>query len=327
MTKEEEPDFFDLEQSSPLPTLEQAKVQLERRKMGRIREHFEKDTAVKSIPDYPSRTPAQQGAAEIHHIEDVQAKRNALKQADLIREQEYSQNQALKAIQMHEIAHVQANQAARAKAVSDQELDLRAREVLHRERELQVRLQQQTQLDLQHRSGHDLKDRLDRMDRTQPNMRSLADADLKGYELDPRASAMRQVQTEALLMRHHQEQYLASQHQQRLMLHHAAAAAASSEIPHERFLLEAQAIRRAELFRDEEEQQLVAAQSSAHHHLIGANPFMRQAQVARQLEKMHASQNLAAAAAAMGGYASSVTASPYGGGPMSPFNPLGNPYL
>jgi hypothetical protein len=37
--------------------------------------------------------------------------------------------------------------------ISDQELQLRAREVLAREREIQFRLQHQSQLDLQHRAS------------------------------------------------------------------------------------------------------------------------------------------------------------------------------
>jgi hypothetical protein len=303
MTKEEEPDFFELEQTSPLPTLEQAKLQLERRKMGRLREHFEKDTVVKGLPEFPSRPPAHHTAAEIHHLQQVQAKRHALKHVEILREQEYSHEQTLKAIHLHEAAQVQATQAARVKAASDQELQLRAREVLARERELQFRLQQSNQLDLQHRAEQDLKDRLNLMDRKFP-IRSLADVDFKGYELD-RASALRQAETEAFLMRHQQEQYLASQQQQQRtqMMFHAA------EDPHERFL-RAQAMRQAELLRAEE-------------HFGG--PFMRQAHMARQLDQSAA----AAAAAAAMGYPSSVGASPvsYGGGPMSPMNPMGNPYL
>lgn len=47
MSKSEEPDFFELEQTSPLPTLEQARVNLESRKYLRLKEHFEKETVVK----------------------------------------------------------------------------------------------------------------------------------------------------------------------------------------------------------------------------------------------------------------------------------------
>lgn len=307
MTKEEEPDFFELEKTSPLPTLEQAKVQLERRKMGRLREHFEKDTVVKGVPSFPSRTPADRAVAEM----------NALKQVEIMREQEYGHEQTLKAIQMHDVAQVQANQAARVLAASDQELELRAREVLARERELQFRLQQQNHLDFQHRAEQDLKDRLDRMEGKLP-MRSLVDVDLMGYELDPRASAIRQVETEALRRRHQQEQYLASQYQQqRLMLH------ASAEDPHERFLRGAHAIRQAELLR--EEQQL-----SGPPHPLAANSFMRQAHMARQLDKIHAAQSQSAAAAvaaAAMGYPSSAASYGGGSGPMSPLNPMGNPYL
>lgn len=48
MAKSEEPDFFELEKTSPLPTLDQAKRTLESRKMVRLREHFDKDTIVRS---------------------------------------------------------------------------------------------------------------------------------------------------------------------------------------------------------------------------------------------------------------------------------------
>ena len=47
MAKSEEPDFFELEKTSPLLTLDQAKMTLESRKMVRLREHFDKDTVVR----------------------------------------------------------------------------------------------------------------------------------------------------------------------------------------------------------------------------------------------------------------------------------------
>lgn len=45
MAKSEEPDFFELAKTSPLPTLEQARANLESRKMRRLREQLKKDTA------------------------------------------------------------------------------------------------------------------------------------------------------------------------------------------------------------------------------------------------------------------------------------------
>ena len=44
MAKSEEPDFFELAKTSPLPTLEQARMNLESRKFMRLREHLEKET-------------------------------------------------------------------------------------------------------------------------------------------------------------------------------------------------------------------------------------------------------------------------------------------
>ena len=40
MSKEEEPDFFDLEKTSPLPSLEEARAGLEMRKVQRIQDQF-----------------------------------------------------------------------------------------------------------------------------------------------------------------------------------------------------------------------------------------------------------------------------------------------
>ena len=45
MAKSEEPDFFELAKTSPLPTLEQARMNLESRKFMRLREHLEKESA------------------------------------------------------------------------------------------------------------------------------------------------------------------------------------------------------------------------------------------------------------------------------------------
>jgi len=44
MSKIEEPDFFELENTSQLPTLEEARVNLQSRKLNRLREHYDKET-------------------------------------------------------------------------------------------------------------------------------------------------------------------------------------------------------------------------------------------------------------------------------------------
>jgi hypothetical protein len=57
MAKSEEPDFFELEKTSPLLTLDQAKMTLESRKMVRLREHFDKDTVVRGGVSDQNRSP------------------------------------------------------------------------------------------------------------------------------------------------------------------------------------------------------------------------------------------------------------------------------
>lgn len=52
MAKTEEPDFFELQKNSPLPTLEQARLNLESRKFMRLRDQYQKDPIVQGIiPD------------------------------------------------------------------------------------------------------------------------------------------------------------------------------------------------------------------------------------------------------------------------------------
>jgi ribosomal protein S9 len=51
MSESEEPDFFELENTSPLPTLEQARVNLESRKFLRLREHYEKESIIQHDND------------------------------------------------------------------------------------------------------------------------------------------------------------------------------------------------------------------------------------------------------------------------------------
>ncbi len=45
MNKEEEPDFFELEKTSPLPSLDEAKAALELRKVQRIRDHLQREVS------------------------------------------------------------------------------------------------------------------------------------------------------------------------------------------------------------------------------------------------------------------------------------------
>jgi hypothetical protein len=75
--KPEEPDFFHLEKTSRLPTLAEAKYRLEARKMRRLKEHFEGDTIVRSVPIRNAPT----GSLTTDHLQQVNFHRQALKQA------------------------------------------------------------------------------------------------------------------------------------------------------------------------------------------------------------------------------------------------------
>jgi len=86
MTKSEEPDFFELQKTSNLPSLEQARLDLESRKFVRLREHFEKETVVQGgIPDRtksPLPTASNDTDALEQHAQNIQAKRESLKHAE-----------------------------------------------------------------------------------------------------------------------------------------------------------------------------------------------------------------------------------------------------
>jgi hypothetical protein len=94
-SKTEEPDFFELEKSSPLPTLEEARITLETRKMNRLRDHFEKDTIVRSVPSHHQFRSAAAAAvsaiasgkpSEADRAHKVNARRQALMRAELLGE-------------------------------------------------------------------------------------------------------------------------------------------------------------------------------------------------------------------------------------------------
>mmetsp|Transcript_10549 Transcript_10549/g.24656 ORF Transcript_10549/g.24656 Transcript_10549/m.24656 type:complete len:427 (-) Transcript_10549:82-1362(-) len=90
MAKSEEPDFFELHKTSPLPTLEQARLNLESRKFLRLREQLGKDTAVpvgiadrNRSPLAPS--PHDAGTNEQHN-QHIQAKQQEMKRIESWRE-------------------------------------------------------------------------------------------------------------------------------------------------------------------------------------------------------------------------------------------------
>lgn len=57
MNKEEEPDFFDLERTTPLPTLEQAKAALDLRKVQRIRDQLQREPLGNHVSHAPLYMP------------------------------------------------------------------------------------------------------------------------------------------------------------------------------------------------------------------------------------------------------------------------------
>ena len=71
--KDEEPNFFDLQITSPLPTLAESKYSMETRKMKRLQEHYENGTTPKgtkkgprskaSLPDREAQREAMSGVA------------------------------------------------------------------------------------------------------------------------------------------------------------------------------------------------------------------------------------------------------------------------
>ena len=90
MSKSEEPDFFELQKTSTLPTLEQARLNLESRKFLRLREHFEKETVVQGgMPDC-TKSPLPSASNDTDALEqqtqNIQAKRESLKHTEPWRE-------------------------------------------------------------------------------------------------------------------------------------------------------------------------------------------------------------------------------------------------
>jgi len=71
MSKSEEPDFFELENTSPLPSLEEARVNLESRKLLRLREHYEKESIVQHDNDHNNN---DNGTVHEQIVQSVQTK-------------------------------------------------------------------------------------------------------------------------------------------------------------------------------------------------------------------------------------------------------------
>eukprot|EP00535_Pseudo-nitzschia_heimii_P012051 CAMPEP_0197199926 /NCGR_PEP_ID=MMETSP1423-20130617/34139_1 /TAXON_ID=476441 /ORGANISM="Pseudo-nitzschia heimii, Strain UNC1101" /LENGTH=225 /DNA_ID=CAMNT_0042653799 /DNA_START=635 /DNA_END=1309 /DNA_ORIENTATION=+ len=83
MAKTEEPDFFELHKTSPLPTLEQARLNLESRKFIRLRDEFGKDTVVQGDVTDHSRSPLFATSHDTNSLDQqaqtIQAKQLSLK--------------------------------------------------------------------------------------------------------------------------------------------------------------------------------------------------------------------------------------------------------
>lgn len=86
MSKSEEPDFFELAKTSPLPTLEQARLNLESRKFMRLRQQLEKDAGGQGgLPDRnrPSHGNASHDKNALEqHGQNVQSKRQNSKNTE-----------------------------------------------------------------------------------------------------------------------------------------------------------------------------------------------------------------------------------------------------
>jgi len=83
MAKSEEPDFFDLQKTSPLPTLDQARLNLESRKLLRLREHFENETVVQGGVPERKRSPIANASHDDSALDKhSQTKREVVKQAE-----------------------------------------------------------------------------------------------------------------------------------------------------------------------------------------------------------------------------------------------------
>ena len=72
MGKDEEPDFFELAKTSPLPSLEEAKTALDMRKVQRIQDHFHREAVqpMAHVNQLPVRLDAV-GAHEMKHSNQV----------------------------------------------------------------------------------------------------------------------------------------------------------------------------------------------------------------------------------------------------------------
>ena len=90
MAKSEEPDFFELHKTSPLPTLEQARLNLESRKFMRLRDQFGKEAVVQGNTPDGSRSPLVTTSNDANSLDqqaqNIQAKQRSLKHIESWRE-------------------------------------------------------------------------------------------------------------------------------------------------------------------------------------------------------------------------------------------------
>jgi len=211
MTKSEEPDFFELQKTSPLPTLEQARLNLESRKFLRLREHFEKETVVQGGMSDRTRSPlattSHDTSALEKHAQNIQTKRLSLKHAESWREDQCN-------LGTTPLAALQSGRQQATKERVDQ-FALEINRTTAAQNGMKVpeslfRIQQdeliKDELDLQSRvSGHSLL--------RQPQQQQQQQAHSVHQQVQAEAAMMRQ-QEQQLLARHHRAQMMQQMEQE-----------------------------------------------------------------------------------------------------------------
>jgi len=182
MSKSEEPDFFELEKTSPLPTLERARVNLESRKYMRLREHFEKETVVQG--GMPEQNRSQLPTTQQDRSAQNQARRPGSDKANWAALQT-SQRQATKDISQKGLGTMTG-------------VDQYALGIHRNANGQNVIKVPDTLLRLKQQEGQQLKDQLD---------------------LQTRISGQQQTQAEAAMMRQQEQQLLARHHRAQMMQH------------------------------------------------------------------------------------------------------------
>jgi hypothetical protein len=250
MTKSEEPDFFELLKTSHLPTLEQARLNLESRKFLRLREHFEKETVVQGgMPDRtrsPLATASNDTDALEQHAQNMEAKRQSLKHAEPWREDQGNLTTTPPA------AFQYGRQQATKERVDQLALGINrgaTTESPMKVPELLFRTQQQDEL---------IKDELDLQSRLSGH--SLLRQPQQQQQQQARA-VQQHMQAEAVMMRQQEQQLFAKHHRAQMM----------QQMEQEQYL-RAQGVRQVELVHQRHNQM----------HLLRQMDFLQQQQQQQQ---------------------------------------------